>query len=332
VFVGGTDTFKDAWTCRLAAAAKARGKHCHVGRVNGRRRLRLATQAGCDSVDGSSLSRFPRTWIPKFVDDCRQLQSESDWLAALPFDRPLVTDEVLRRDGIIPPVLWRAPMVDPFRITDYNRDDEGLDEFLVFAVAVAGKDSSRTAQAVRRLRDRLAAMAGPVGPRFLDLLARFSREEIAAALHECGIHPHNQKAEALHGLASAWQSGTFDPRTCILAQLEAFRYVGSKTARFFLMHSRPGQRLACLDTHVLKHLRSRGVPDVSSKTPDKRSATYRRLEERFLRMADEAGMSPADYDLSIWRAHAEFNRKVQQCLTAEGTIAVLALCNRSRVP
>src|SRR5205807_1030633 len=67
LFVGGTDNFKDKWAARLAAAARARGKFCHLGRVNGRRRLRLAIQADCDSVDGSSLSRFPRTLIPEFV-------------------------------------------------------------------------------------------------------------------------------------------------------------------------------------------------------------------------------------------------------------------------
>jgi hypothetical protein len=54
----------------------ARGKHVHLGRVNGRSRLRLALRSGCDSVDGSSLSRFPRTWIPKFVTDLKGLEQE----------------------------------------------------------------------------------------------------------------------------------------------------------------------------------------------------------------------------------------------------------------
>jgi hypothetical protein len=76
IFIGGSDDFKDDLlvTLDLVPEAKRRGKHVHMGRVNGRARLRLAYEIGCDSVDGSSLSRFPRTWIPKFVADLRQFE------------------------------------------------------------------------------------------------------------------------------------------------------------------------------------------------------------------------------------------------------------------
>ena len=56
------------------------GKWCHLGRVNGRSRLRLALHNDVDSVDGSSLSRFPKTWIPKFIKDCVDLEQEADRL------------------------------------------------------------------------------------------------------------------------------------------------------------------------------------------------------------------------------------------------------------
>lgn len=42
----------------LCAEAKRRGKQLHMGRVNSLRRLRVAHDRGCDSVDGSGYSRF----------------------------------------------------------------------------------------------------------------------------------------------------------------------------------------------------------------------------------------------------------------------------------
>ena len=67
----------------LIPAAKEKGKWLHMGRVNGRRRLRVAVHSGCDSVDGSSLSRFPRTWIPPLVAMARELEQEAAGLDRL---------------------------------------------------------------------------------------------------------------------------------------------------------------------------------------------------------------------------------------------------------
>ena len=84
VFIGGDDDFKEDTlvTLDLIPEARRRGKWVHMGRVNGRRRLRLALHADCDSVDGSSLARFSRTWIPKFVQDVRDLTEERDRIDA----------------------------------------------------------------------------------------------------------------------------------------------------------------------------------------------------------------------------------------------------------
>jgi hypothetical protein len=85
VFIGGDDDFKEdaAVTLDIIPEARRRGKWVHMGRVNGRRRLRLALLADVDSVDGSSLARFSRTWIPKFVGDIWSLEAERDRLDAL---------------------------------------------------------------------------------------------------------------------------------------------------------------------------------------------------------------------------------------------------------
>ena len=73
VFVGGTTRFKLRESADLIGEAKDRQKQVHIGRVNSLRRLRYAHDVGADTVDGSSFSMFPATYIPPA---CR-------WLASL---------------------------------------------------------------------------------------------------------------------------------------------------------------------------------------------------------------------------------------------------------
>lgn len=83
VFIGGSDWFKEEMTAAIAEECMARGKWTHLGRVNGRRRLRLALLSDVDSVDGSSLSRFGRTWIAAFARHCKELEVEAAYLDRL---------------------------------------------------------------------------------------------------------------------------------------------------------------------------------------------------------------------------------------------------------
>lgn len=51
----------------LVREAKQRGKLVHMGRVNSRRRLRHAVRIGCDSVDGTGMSRWGDLHLVKFA-------------------------------------------------------------------------------------------------------------------------------------------------------------------------------------------------------------------------------------------------------------------------
>ena len=81
-----------------------------------------------------------------------------------------------------------------------------------------------------------------------------------------------------------------------LVQVEG---IGPKSARFFVMHSRRNQRIATLDVHILKWLRSMGI-NAPRQTPQN-EVTYKKLENRFLELADERGKTPAELDLEIWK-------------------------------
>lgn len=67
-FIGGSTEWKLSGESRmLAAHAKDRGKHVHMGRVNTLERFLVAAKWGCDSADGSSFSKWSDTLIPKAV-------------------------------------------------------------------------------------------------------------------------------------------------------------------------------------------------------------------------------------------------------------------------
>lgn len=60
LFIGGSDTFKlGDYARQLCAEAKARGLWVHMGRVNSRKRWKLAESWGCDSADGTFLKYAP---------------------------------------------------------------------------------------------------------------------------------------------------------------------------------------------------------------------------------------------------------------------------------
>jgi hypothetical protein len=67
VFVGGiSDAWKESQAVeRLCCEARRRGKWRHMGKVNSLRRLRIAVDFGCQSVDGTYLKFGPRINMPK---------------------------------------------------------------------------------------------------------------------------------------------------------------------------------------------------------------------------------------------------------------------------
>lgn len=69
LFIGGTTEWKLGEDARdLVYTAKDRGKWVHMGRVNTWRRLEYAKSIGVDSVDGTRLSMFTDTYLPRFTE------------------------------------------------------------------------------------------------------------------------------------------------------------------------------------------------------------------------------------------------------------------------
>ena len=86
-----------------------------------------------------------------------------------------------------------------------------------------------------------------------------------------------------------------------IEELESVKGIGSKTARFFVLHSRPDAKVAVLDTHILKWMSEKGYK-VPKATPPKKK--YAEIEKLFLTEAINHQMTPADLDIQIWKSYA----------------------------
>jgi thermostable 8-oxoguanine DNA glycosylase len=189
-------------------------------------------------------------------------------------------------------------MVDPFELTKFDRTDAELEELLIFSLLAAGK---RADFAVRKM-ELLLTESGYEGRSPLQKLALF--EKYAGSLGPLLLHvktgQYKRLIEALSSCIYLFVEREFSLRTVKLDELETIPGLGPKTARLFLLHSRPHQRVAPLDTHLLAWLREQGVENVPRSTPPA-GKTYRRLEAEFLSLCDQLGMAPCDLDLAIWR-------------------------------
>lgn len=84
-FVGGTTQWKLGYAAQeLIAQAKELGKLVHMGRVNTLQRIQLAHDLGCNSIDGSSFSRWGDWHIEWGLKFMRNLEGQSTLMERLP--------------------------------------------------------------------------------------------------------------------------------------------------------------------------------------------------------------------------------------------------------
>ena len=121
-------------------------------------------------------------------------------------------------------------------------------------------------------------------------------------MRKCGIGCYNNKAKTFWQLAN---SG-LDLSTCSTTELESIHGIGMKTSRCFIIHSRKDPKCAGLDVHILRYLKDKGY-DVPTSTPTKKE--YLRIEEIFLKLAEQSEKTVAEFDLDIWK---QYRNKTKQ--------------------
>jgi hypothetical protein len=194
-------------------------------------------------------------------------------------------------------------MIDPTKITNYRLSQAKTEEVLLFWVCAAGKNGVTAAKCLDRLLSTWRERASRIKPKPspFDIIRHISQVgDLADEMKNHGIGCYNAKAKTFLHLVGK----SMDLKKCTVEDLESVPGIGPKTARCFLIHSRPNQQYAGLDTHVLKFLRDKGH-EVPKSTPTGKK--YRDLETVFLKYVAESGMTVADFDLMIWNDYR--NRK-----------------------
>ncbi len=167
-----------------------------------------------------------------------------------------------------------------------------LERFIIHAVLVAGKTAKTANAALEKFLD--FGNVGDGSPfAFITNLLR-SQNHVETVLRIAKTGNYTKNARALWELAT---SG-INLEACSVADLEAIHGIGPKTARYFILYTRRGARVAALDTHILKFLRSVGI-DAPKSTPPK-GKRYDELEQAFLAEADKRGVTPHKLDAEIW--------------------------------
>jgi thermostable 8-oxoguanine DNA glycosylase len=95
-------------------------------------------------------------------------------------------------------------------------------------------------------------------------------------------------------------------QTCSPTELETIHGIGPKTARFFIIWTRPDARVAALDVHVLRWLKTLGY-DAPSQTPS--GKRYVELEIAFLAEADRRRVTPHILDQQIWSTGSRYDQQ-----------------------
>ena len=191
-------------------------------------------------------------------------------------------------------------MIDPTRITNFNLNKYKLQEMIVFWVLVAGKTARTTARLLDDMLRQLHQDYDISSLRPFDVIRMYDEDNpdsLEQFLKSCGFGCQRAKARGLRELVRK----NLDLKTCTVEDLESIHCIGPKTARCFIIHTRPNARHAGLDTHILKWLKSLGY-DVPKSTPT--GKTYSRLENIFIRIADYLNMGVAELDLAIWNAYS----------------------------
>jgi hypothetical protein len=194
-------------------------------------------------------------------------------------------------------------MIDPNAVTDPARSPRQLEEFLLFCIVVAGKNADQQA---RKLEGFLEG-----GEPFALIRSLGAEGGLEERLERVRLGKYRLLGDSFRRLASAG----LDLRKSSWEALTQFPGIGIKTAKFFVLHSRPGEMHGVLDTHVLGWMRDRLAaagtprPDVPRHSPQDRAA-YSFWETVYfglvLARAREKGGHPgpvdwAQADLDLWK-------------------------------
>jgi thermostable 8-oxoguanine DNA glycosylase len=172
--------------------------------------------------------------------------------------------------------------VTPERLTNFKRTQSELEQLLIFSVAVAGKTAKTTARAIEKFFEGCnLELARPTD--FLYMWFCDSDETVLNKLKAARTGNYTRLLKFLKELVE--NTPTLENMT--VDSLRKFHGISFKTSKMIILHSRPGERHAVIDTHVIKFLRAVLKLDGLPKSTPNSQKKYDMLEDAFLRWVDE---------------------------------------------
>ena len=189
-------------------------------------------------------------------------------------------------------------MINPAEVTNYNRTQDELQEFLLFCINVAGKKSSIEAPKLEVFIQRAKDITKETSPfNCIKKLIKLGR--LQEIMHWAKLSPYKQR---YNSYVDAVKLG--DLQKVTLNRLLQVAGIGLKTARFFLSHSREDFDEPMLDTHILQFLRDNGYKGAPKSTPSN-LGVYNYYANIFKMFARVSGKSVTDLDLEIWKQYSK---------------------------
>jgi hypothetical protein len=187
--------------------------------------------------------------------------------------------------------MYHLAMIDPHNITSFTRSDAELEELLLNAITFAGKSARQQAQKMHVLLS-----SGKASP-FEKIRRWIKKGELVERLKRVKIGKYGLLAKSFSELALS----DINLRTCTVSDLVKFPGIGEKTARLFILHSRPKQKYSVIDTHVLKEMRLLKMTTLKATPSGKK---YLALEKKFIAYLEKEGVTDfAAHDLGIWKKY-----------------------------
>ena len=189
-------------------------------------------------------------------------------------------------------------MINPAEVTNYNRTQDELQEFILFCINVAGKKSSIEAPKLEVFIERAKDITKETSPfNCIKKLIKLGR--LNEIMHWAKLSPYAQRYNSYVAVSKIKYL-----QSVSLSRLLEVAGIGLKTARFFLSHSREDFDEPMLDTHILRYLRDQGYTDAPKSTPSNEN-TYLYFANIFKNIARQLGKSVTDLDLEIWKQYSK---------------------------
>ena len=188
-------------------------------------------------------------------------------------------------------------MINPAEVTNYNRTQYELEEFILFCINVAGKKSSIEAPKLEVFIERAKDTTKETTP-FNCIRKLIKLGRLQEIMHWAKLSPYKQRYNSYVAAVQIQDLQTVD-----LNRLLQVPGVGLKTTRFFLSHSREDFDEPMLDTHILQFLRDQGYSGAPKSTPSN-VGIYNYYANVFKMFARTMGKSVTDLDLEIWKKYS----------------------------